>query len=261
MPLSLSCTLRVLALTLFASANAKHPCYFYSQMGGSRWLSPAQPEPLPGWSCSDPAGSVASPDVYCKWYGISCDDAKAITGLALPFVGVSGPMSEDLFIQSGMLGLEALDLQGNELDGELLTSVCTLKELTKLDLSWNGLSGPLPQKDCWSGLPRLNYLDVSMNFFSGELDHDIFAENSLLATVFLGHNGREINFGSGVSYPGFQGKFPYVWPDSLQYLDASQNSFMLSLEEDLCTNTNLVYLKLQKNLINGDLPTCFSSLR
>ena len=93
-----------------------------------------------------------------------------------------------------------------------------------------------------------------MNFMSGDLDHDIFADNSKLIRVVLAHNGREINVGEGVQNSGFTGKLPYEWPANLEWLDASQNSFTLSLEPSLCS-LQLVLLKLDKNFINGLLPT------
>jgi hypothetical protein len=87
-------------------------------------------------------------------------------------MGLSGPLPQDLVV--GIYGLEVLDLSYNKLTGplpdllsyapDMTTSwVQTNRHLRLLDLSHNQLTGPLPA--LWDQLTALQAMDLSYNTF------------------------------------------------------------------------------------------------
>ena len=99
-------------------------------MGGSSWLVNHQAPT--GWSACPPD----SADSACDWHGVTCDESSNVVSLELPFAGVSGEITADLFVLSDLLSLSVLNLSGNELTGELPGSggLCDLHQLEKLDM-------------------------------------------------------------------------------------------------------------------------------
>ncbi|VVA91625.1 unnamed protein product [Arabis nemorensis] len=79
----------------------------------------------------------------CSWEGITCDDSSEshVTAISLP---------------------------SRELSGHLRSSVQTLHHLSRLDLSYNSISGPLPP-GLFSALDQLMVVNLSFNSFNGEL--------------------------------------------------------------------------------------------
>ncbi|CAO2045151.1 unnamed protein product [Urochloa humidicola] len=81
---------------------------------------------------------------YCGWAGVSCNSNGRVTKLSLPNLNISNPIP---------------------------ASICTLKNLSFLDLSYNNLTGHFPT--ALYGCSALHYLDLSNNLFSGALPDDI----------------------------------------------------------------------------------------
>ncbi|CAN1187593.1 LRR receptor-like serine/threonine-protein kinase EFR [Linum perenne] len=78
--------------------------------------------------------------------------------------------------------LESLDLQGNHLDGSILSSLSSLRGIQELDLSGNNLSGQIPKF-----LERMNiskFLNLSHNNFEGEVPKQgVFKNSSIISIV------------------------------------------------------------------------------
>ncbi|CAN8239480.1 unnamed protein product [Cochlearia groenlandica] len=190
----------------------------------------------------------------CSWEGISCDgdedssSRNRVTSILLPFKGLSGN-----------LPLSVLDLRG----------------LSRLDLSHNSLSGPLPQ-GFFSVLDQLKVLDLSFNSFSGELPLEQSSSNGnkrifLIQTVDLSSNlfEGEIIVGSvflqgafnltsfNVSSNSFSGRFPSFMcttSPQLTKLDVSYNDFFGDISEGLGRCLRLSVLRAGFNKLTGEIP-------
>ncbi|XP_072147358.1 leucine-rich repeat receptor protein kinase MSL1 [Setaria viridis] len=116
--------------------------------------------------------------------------------------------------------LEELLLQGNLLNGSIPAEVAELKNITKIDLSFNALS-LLCSK-------TLNRLDVSNNNLSGKIP---------------------------LSCTGYG-----EWSSSLIFFNASSNHLSGSLDESISKFRQLSYLDIHNNSLTGSLPSALFNL-
>ncbi|CAG7904433.1 unnamed protein product [Brassica rapa] len=158
----------------------------------------------------------------CSWEGISCDDSpqNRVTSIFLPSRGLSG---------------------------NLPFSVMDLPRLTRLDLSHNRLSGPLPQ-GFFSVLDHLTFLDLSYNSFNGELPLEAngTSRNFPIQTVDLSSNFLQGQILSGSVF--LQGAF------NLTSFNVSNNSFTGPIPSFMCTTSpQLTKLDFSYNKFSGDV--------
>ncbi|PKU87894.1 putative LRR receptor-like serine/threonine-protein kinase [Dendrobium catenatum] len=111
-----------------------------------------------------------------------------------------------------------LDLSHNSLSGPLPFQVSSLQNLVALNLSYNQLSGEIPETLGYCSM--LQYLKMEMNFFQGSIPKT-FSELNALIELDLSHNNL-----SG-QIPKFLEKFSY-----LHFLNLSFNSFEGEVSED-----------------------------
>ncbi|KAF8736811.1 hypothetical protein HU200_014301 [Digitaria exilis] len=97
---------------------------------------------------------------YCNWQGVSCNNGR-LTKLSLPNLNITNPIP---------------------------ASICSLKNLTYLDLSYNNLTGEFPAEALYA-CSALYYLDLSNNMFSGVLPADINKLSSEMEHLNLSCNG------------------------------------------------------------------------
>ena len=156
----------------------------YESAGGDNWSERA------GW-LSDP--SVAA------WSGVSIGGDGSVTGLELSGNGLSGRYHRKLAAWwawtaldlsgnqlegeipesighrppqlGGLVGLNTLDLSGNRLEGEVPESIGSLTALTMLSLHSNQLGGNLP--DGIGGMADLEELHLHSNRFSGPVPAEL----------------------------------------------------------------------------------------
>ncbi|PIA55215.1 hypothetical protein AQUCO_00800146v1 [Aquilegia coerulea] len=171
------------------------------------------------------------------------------------------------------LSVTQIDLPEKKLKGFLpLDSICQLPSLEKLNFASNSLSGTISEdlKNCTS----LNYLDLSMNSFSGSIP-DL---SSLSNMSFLNLNAS-----------GFSGVFPWKSLgnlENLQFLSLGDNSFESSLfpmevvklyklnwlyltacslegriPPEIGNLTELINLELSGNQLSGPIPAQISNLK
>ena len=96
------------------------------------------------------------------WYGVSTDESGRVTGLELPYNGLSGTLASEL----GTLGhLERLLLHGNALRGEIPPELGNLSNLTRPFLWDNQMDGMIPSE--LGTLTNLLGLSHSGNQLSG----------------------------------------------------------------------------------------------
>ncbi|KAI3815225.1 hypothetical protein L1987_14886 [Smallanthus sonchifolius] len=141
---------------------------------------------------------------------------------------------------STLKSIQTLDISHNSLSGSLPNSLSSLT-LTRLDLSFNKLTGPIPK------LP-LNLLELALrsNSLSGFLSNPSFNELTQLEVVELSDN----------SLTGTIPSWVFLLP-SLQQLNLANNSFT-GIEISKPLNSNLIAVDAGYNKIVGDLSVNFS---
>ncbi|KAI3664316.1 hypothetical protein L1987_89945 [Smallanthus sonchifolius] len=141
---------------------------------------------------------------------------------------------------STLKSIQTLDISHNSLSGSLPNSLSSLT-LTRLDLSFNKLTGPIPK------LP-VNLLELALrsNSLSGFLPNPSFNELTQLEVVELSDN----------SLTGTIPTWVFLLP-SIQQLNLANNSFT-DIEISKPLNSNLIAVDAGYNKIVGDLSVNFS---
>ncbi|KAL5728995.1 hypothetical protein ACHQM5_002009 [Ranunculus cassubicifolius] len=175
---------------------------------------------------------------HCNWIGITCNTDNSITELNL------------------------INLNITE---QIPPSICELKNLTHIDLSYNYLPGEFPTSlyNC----TKLQYLDLSQNYFVGRIPADI---NRFSTLEFL--NIAANNFTGDIpaslgSLPAlkslymFQNQFKGTFPpeignlSNLEELLVSDNSFVpWQIPKDFSKLKKLTYLWMTDTNLIGEIP-------
>ncbi|XP_057950851.1 receptor-like protein EIX2 [Malania oleifera] len=120
----------------------------------------------------------------------------------------------------------------------------SFSQLSLPDLSQNHIHGNFPT--LFQSLPKLSYLDLSQKQFDGNLPHLSFG-----AVFYHASNN-------------FTGTLPSI-SFQVKALDLSRNSFNGSLASMLCQGTHkpskLDTLDLSRNLLSGEIPSCWGNWR
>ncbi|RKN04550.1 hypothetical protein D7036_12105 [Aquimarina sp. BL5] len=175
---------------------------FYQTTNGDAWVNTvngSQP-----WLINDPTSKV------CDWFGVT--------------------ISSDYKVES-------IQLPGNNLRGEIPTSLEVLKDLKVLDLSQNSMIGEIPV--ILGNMPNLESLNLRENVLVGAIPEAITNITSL-QTLDLGLN----RFSSVI--PTTIGEL-----QALTYLDLSENKLEGTIPESLYTSLSLEVIKFQKNNLSG----------
>ncbi|KAG2612292.1 hypothetical protein PVAP13_4KG275705 [Panicum virgatum] len=207
------------------------------------WGSPPQ---LASW---DPA---AAPD-HCTWPGVACATASggggggAVTGLALSRLHLTGSVPASV---CALKSLARLDLSYNNLTGAFpAAALYACAALRFLDLSNNQLSGPLP-RDIDGLSPAMEHLNLSTNAFAGEVPPAV-ARLPALRSLLLDTNR-------------FTGAYPAAGIGrlaGLEVLTLADNAFAPApVPAEFATLTNLTYLWMDKMNLTGEIPEAFSGL-
>ncbi|KAL0326249.1 UNVERIFIED_CONTAM: Receptor-like protein EIX2 [Sesamum radiatum] len=138
--------------------------------------------------------------------------------------------------------LDVLKLTSCNLGPHLPKWLQTQSNLSELDLSWAGISGKVP-KWLWDLSPRLQYLNLSHNHFSGSVPD--------LSSKFSGFPIIDI------SYNNFSGFLPLFHGDS-RVLQLSNNMFRGSTSSICSIHAPGGLLDFSYNQLSGPLPNCLS---
>ncbi|XP_008235772.1 PREDICTED: probable leucine-rich repeat receptor-like protein kinase At1g35710 isoform X1 [Prunus mume] len=169
---------------------------------------------------------------------------------------------------SGMPSLTYLDLS-SRLDSEFPEFVSKCLNLTFLDLSENFFTGQIPQQ-VFTNLSKLEYLNLTNNQFQGplpsnfpKLKHLHLAQNN-----FSGAIPEAIGLISGLqridlAWNSLEGPIPSSIGQlrELKYLDLRENSLNSLIPSELGLCTSLTYLDLTSNHLEGKIPPSIGQLR
>jgi len=137
--------------------------------------------------------------------------------------------------------IKFLVLHGNSYTGGINSSgILKLPNVSRLDLSYNNFSGPLPVEV--SEMPSLIFLILAYNQFSGNIPPE-FGNLSLLQALDLSFNRLD------GSIPPTLGKL-----SSLLWLMLANNSLTGEIPPELGKCTSLLWLNLANNQLSGKIP-------
>eukprot|EP01117_Protostelium_nocturnum_P000459 TRINITY_DN1052_c0_g2_i1.p1 TRINITY_DN1052_c0_g2~~TRINITY_DN1052_c0_g2_i1.p1 ORF type:complete len:1217 (+),score=369.42 TRINITY_DN1052_c0_g2_i1:191-3841(+) len=182
---------------------------FYNAMGGPNWKNSTN------W---------LSTEHHCEWFGVVCFQSiiKVVVGLRLPLNNLRGQFPPNFF--DGFINFVGLDLSSNGISGPIDDSICRQKSLQIIELSLNKISGTIP--DCWMEKSQVNFFNLRFNRLVGTFPKNV---------------GNMFN---------------------LTYFDISENRIEGPIAPSFCrVNQTLVYFLVVDNLLNGSLPECFGSFQ
>ena len=110
-----------------------------------------------------------------EWYGVGVDDQGPVIWIDLDSNNLTGEIPEEL---GSLANLEKLALERNALTGEIPVELGSLAHLWSLDLSGNALTGEIPVE--LGKLARLQSLDLSGNKLTGGIPAELGRLESLL---------------------------------------------------------------------------------
>ncbi|CAL5049622.1 unnamed protein product [Urochloa decumbens] len=222
------------------------------------------PPALQSW---DPA---AAPD-HCNWAGVTCAAAAAggggcgvVTGLALSRLNLTGLVPASV---CALKSLARLDLSYNNLTGPFpAAALYPCAELRFLDLSNNQLSGPL-LRDIDGLSPAMEHLNLSTNGFAGEVPPAV-ARLPSLKSLILDTNRFSGEFPARIwSFPklttvmiqnnSFTGTLPSEISPSISRLEMGNNMFSGSFPK---LALGLKVFRAENNRLAGELPADMSKL-
>ncbi|XP_059066682.1 receptor-like protein EIX2 [Cryptomeria japonica] len=185
--------------------------------------------------------------------------------------------------------LSVLDLADNNFEGEaMLSAICMLNNLSVVDLSDNKLNGNLPS--CMGSLSSLTELHLYSNSLTGsipvssslvvlDLADNNFEGETVLSAICMLNNLRVVDLSDNelngnlpsclgslssltelyLNSNSLTGKIPVS--SSLAVLDLADNNFEgETVLSAICMLSNLSWVDLSYNELNGSLPSCLGSL-
>ncbi|XP_057785108.1 putative receptor-like protein kinase At3g47110 [Salvia miltiorrhiza] len=144
--------------------------------------------------------------------------------------------------------LQHLRLNNNKFSGRIPLIIFTnMSLLIEIDMSFNELSGSLPDDICGGGTTELRRLDMSENRLNGEIPARMF-ECTKLERLSLSVNG-------------FSGKIPTGIGNLTMLRDLSINSNFLDgdLPSSIFNISSLEYVNLFNNSLSGSIPLFYNS--
>uniref|UniRef100_A0A0D9YST4 non-specific serine/threonine protein kinase n=1 Tax=Oryza glumipatula TaxID=40148 RepID=A0A0D9YST4_9ORYZ len=200
----------------------------------------------------------------CTWEGIICDVDGAVTEILLASRGLEGRISSSL---SELTSLSRLNLSYNSLSGGLPPELIFSGSIVVLDVSFNCLGGELQEVDSSSSDWPLQVLNISSNLFTGAFPSTTWEKMSNLVAInasnnsFTGHIPSSFCISSlsfaalDLCYNQFSGEIPAGIGkcSALRMLKAGHNNITGALPDDLFHATSLEYLSFPNNGLQGTI--------
>ena len=249
----------VVAVLLVHTVSMTHAASTHSSTDHSQVVAEADALRNSGWWIwSHPATSN-----HCSWLGITCNEAKHVTGISLRSSQV--PVGELSKLNlSSLPNLNFLILSKMGLNGSISDQIGSLTKLTNLDLSHNQLTGPIPHQI--GSLTKLTDLDLSFNKLTGSIPHQI---GTLTELTFLQLDWNKLIGGIpssldrltkltrlGLSYNQLNDSIPQQIGSLIKliHLDLSDNQLTGPIPHQIGSLTKLTNLILSSNQLNGSFP-------
>ncbi|KAF8019977.1 hypothetical protein BT93_G0614 [Corymbia citriodora subsp. variegata] len=177
----------------------------------------------------------------CSWDGVTCDN---VTGNVIGLDLTCSWLDEALHSNGSLLlpKLEVLLLRSCNLT-RFPYFLYSLKGLKDLDLSFNMISGEIPEWFWGISHDTLEKLIISHNFLNGSIQQ--------LHWKRLFYIDLEKN--------SFQGQLP-IPPPSTSSFYASDNDFTGEIPSSICQLSSLKVLDLSENNLSGCMPPCFGDI-
>ncbi|KAL6873729.1 hypothetical protein ACP4OV_013811 [Aristida adscensionis] len=176
----------------------------------------------------------------CTWEGITCSSGT-VTDVLLASKGLRGSISPSL---GNLTSLLRLNLSHNSLNGSLPMELVLSRSIIVLDVSFNYLSGSLQeQQSSAPGIP-LQVLNISSNFFTGQLPSTTLEVMKNLVALNASNNS-------------FSGPLPSPicnHAPSFSILDLCYNEFSGIISPEFGNCSMLTVLKAGHNNLTGALP-------
>lgn len=258
---------------------------FFIDLGGFAWKN------VQGWVGQGQTltreGINVLENPVCLYSGIHVERVRpedaAILAIEMAGQGCEGDIPHNLFLQdcanfnmsqnllestlpsfSTMPHLQSLNLSGNGLTGTLHTASLHLNpSITKLDMSFNELSGTIP--DVFDQIPNLRILNLSGNSFEGDLPISLYSlvsleelrlqnnrltgeiSSDLTKLVSLRHANLSQNMFTG-------GHNNFFFLENLEMLQLNNNRLRGHITSEIYRARKLFVLQLQYNDLSGRLP-------
>uniref|UniRef100_A0A0E0CFT7 non-specific serine/threonine protein kinase n=1 Tax=Oryza meridionalis TaxID=40149 RepID=A0A0E0CFT7_9ORYZ len=200
----------------------------------------------------------------CVWEGITCNEDGAVIEVHLASKGLEGQISPSL---GELTSLSRLNLSYNSLSGGLPAELMSSGSIVILDVSFNRLNGDLQELNPSVSDQPLQVLNISSNRFTGEFPSITWEKMRNLVAInasnnsFTGHIPSSFCSSStsfavlDLGYNQFSGNIPpgIGKCSALRLLKADDNNIKGSLPGDLFNATSLEYLSFANNGLQGTI--------
>ncbi|KAL9241347.1 hypothetical protein vseg_015469 [Gypsophila vaccaria] len=211
---------------------------------------------VPGWGVNN--------SDYCYWSGVECGSDERVQVLDLSNKWLRG----NITLISELKALTRLDLSSNYFSGPIPSAFSHLSLLRFLDLSVNKFRGLIPHQ--FGQLSHLQALNLSYNLLSGEIPHQL---QSLLHLQDFQISSNLFNASLPPWLPNlpllsvfsayensFVGEIPpFGSLSQLRLLNLHSNHFHGSIPDSLFSKGSLQFLVLTQNQLSGTIPVSIGS--
>ncbi|VAH37931.1 unnamed protein product [Triticum turgidum subsp. durum] len=163
--------------------------------------------------------------------------------------------------------LKVMDLNDNELSGNLDNSLWNLSSLVVLNLAGNHITGKIHPQIC--GFMGLHFLDISSNNLTWYVPNCIFiqlnfvnlSENSFSGDISFPFFNTSSLISLDIRHNQFTGNLHWVrYLDNIRLLTLGRNKFEGPVNPKVCKLMYLRIIDLSHNKLSGSLPACIGDM-
>jgi kinase len=227
-----------------------------------------------GWGSPSALSSWSSQNAsYCSWAGVRCVNGQ-VCALSFQNLSIANPVPVPAASICNLKNLSYLDLSYNKLTGQFPTALYSCSAARFLDLSNNRFSGALPA-DINKLSSAMEHLNLSSNGFTGSVPRAIAAFKKLRSLVLDTNSFDGTYPGSAIAglseletltlanNPFVPGPIPddFGKLTKLQMLWMSGMNLTGRIPDKLSSLTELTTLALSVNKLHGEIPAWVWSLQ